>query len=69
MTTYTRKTRDEWQIMASYGHGYEVENTEDTRRDGLRSLREYRENGSGSYYLLKRRVPLDSLATTQDATP
>ena len=68
MTTYTRKTRDEWQIMASYGQGYEVENTENTRRDGLRSLREYRENGSGHYTMRVRRVPLDSLATTQDAT-
>ena len=54
-----RKTRDEWQVWGNYGYGWDCENTENTRADGLRSLREYRENGGGSYELRKRRIRLD----------
>jgi hypothetical protein len=34
----------EFVIQGSYGQGWEDENTELTRADGVRSLREYREN-------------------------
>ena len=42
--TYQRKTRDRWDIETNYGYGWEVENSEYTREDARRSLREYREN-------------------------
>ena len=41
---YQRKTRDRWDIETNYGYGWEVENSEYTRADAKRSLREYREN-------------------------
>lgn len=41
---YQRKTRDRWDIETNYGYGWEVENSEYTREDARRSLREYREN-------------------------
>lgn len=53
---YVRKTVDEWQIWTNYGYGWEHENTETTRADGLRSLREYRDNIQGAVKLIKKRV-------------
>lgn len=41
---YQRKTRDRWDIETNYGCGWEVENSEYTRTNAKRSLREYREN-------------------------
>ena len=41
---YQRKTQDRWDIETNYGYGWEVENSEYTRTDAKRSLREYREN-------------------------
>ena len=41
---YQRKTRDRWDIETNYGYGWEVENSEYTREDAKRSLREYRGN-------------------------
>ena len=41
---YQRKTRDRWDIETNYGYGWDVENSEYTRADAKRSLREYREN-------------------------
>ena len=41
---YQRKTRDRWDIETNYGYGWEVENSEHTRTDAKRSLKEYREN-------------------------
>ena len=43
---YIRKTRDEWQIHQNfgYGHGWEEVCAEDTRKEALARLREYREN-------------------------
>lgn len=44
--TYQRKTRDEWQLWIDYGygHGWEHEISEDTRKDVLQRRKEYREN-------------------------
>lgn len=39
-----------------YGHGWEDECAEETYREGRQRLREYQENGSGSYRLITRRV-------------
>jgi len=52
---YVRKTRDRWDIMTNYGYGWECENSEYTREDGRRSLKEYRENVSGAVRLEKHR--------------
>ena len=41
---YKRKTVDRWDILGNCGYGWEVENSEYTREDAKRSLKEYREN-------------------------
>ena len=57
---YQRKTRDRWDIMTNYGYGWECENSEYTREDARRSLKEYRENSFGRYdvRLEKYREPI-----------
>lgn len=59
---YQRKTRDRWDIETNYGYGWEVENSEYTREDARRSLREYRENlqayGKCDVRMVKRRESL-----------
>lgn len=63
---YQRKTRDRWDIETNYGYGWEVENSEYTREDARRSLREYRENlqdyGKCSVRMIKRRERLGETA-------
>ena len=63
---YQRKTRDRWDIETNYGYGWEVENSEYTREDARRSLREYRENlqdyGKCSVRRIKRRERLEETA-------
>ena len=44
---YKRKTVDRWDIMTNGGYGWECENSEYTREDAKRSLREYKENLAG----------------------
>lgn len=44
---YQRKTRDRWDIMTNWGNGWECENSEYTREDVKRSLKEYREAYKG----------------------
>lgn len=58
--TYTRKTKDRWDILTNYGYGWEVENSEYTREDAERSFKEYKENASGRYSvkLEKHREPI-----------
>ena len=52
---YIRKTRDKWDIETNYGYGWEVENTEYTREEAKRSLKEYRENVCAMVRCIKRR--------------
>lgn len=53
---YIRKTTDIWEVEQHYGQGWEVVNTETTRQDGRRSLKEYLENmGQYPTRLVKRR--------------
>ncbi len=56
---YQRKTRDRWDIMTNYGYGWECENSEYTRADARRSLKEYRENCGGTVRLEKHREPVE----------
>ena len=50
-----RKTVDRWDIMTNYGTGWECENSELTKEDAKRSLKEYRENIRGAVKLEKHR--------------
>lgn len=63
---YQRKTIDRWDIETNYGYGWECENSEYTREDARRSLREYRENlgsyGRCSVRLTKHREPISQEA-------
>ncbi|KAB0577203.1 hypothetical protein EI53_01224 [Fusobacterium naviforme] len=60
---YVRKTRDRWDIETNYGYGWEVENSEYTRADAKRSLKEYRENlqacGKCDVRLVKHREKIE----------
>lgn len=56
---YTRKTTDEYQLLSNYGHGWEVETTEETRKEIKQRLREYRENAPQySYKIVTKRVKI-----------
>lgn len=52
---YQRKTRDRWDIMSDYGYGKECECSEYTYKEAKQTLKEYKENGSGRYWLVKHR--------------
>jgi len=63
MANRVRKTEDEWRIMANNGYGWEEVNCENTRVDGRRSLKEYRENDkTSSYKMIKVRVKKEVVA-------
>jgi len=53
------KTKLVYVVQGNYGYGWDDENEEDNRIDARRSIKEYRDNGPGSYRLIKRRVPKD----------
>lgn len=59
---YQRKTRDEYQLWQHWGHGWEEVCAEDTRREAMARLREYRENQPGVLVkIVKRRVRIASV--------
>lgn len=47
--SYTRKTRDRWDIMTNYGYGWECECSEYTWREARQTAKEYRDNSAGRY--------------------
>jgi hypothetical protein len=55
---YTRKTTDEYDILADYGYGYEVVTTETTLKEAKQRAREYQENDTYAHdiKIKKRRV-------------
>jgi hypothetical protein len=56
---YTRKTRDEWQLWADYGQGWEHEISEDSWKEMRERLKEYRINAPQyAYKARKVRVKL-----------
>ncbi len=62
MSTYTRKTRDEFRLYVKYGsqHGYEHELTEDSVKEIRQRQKEYRENcPQYPVYFKRHRVKLD----------
>lgn len=58
--SYTRKTRDRYDIMTNYGYGWEAECSEYTWKEAKRTAREYRENACGrfSVKIEKHREPI-----------
>jgi len=54
------KTKLVYVIQGNYGYGWDDENEEDNRVDAKRSIKEYRDNGPGSYRLIRRRVPIEA---------
>ena len=50
---YTRKTTDQYQLLANYGQGWEVETTEETRKEIKERLKEYRSNAPMYQYKIK----------------
>jgi hypothetical protein len=74
MSTYIRKTEDEYEIQQYTPYGWELATTETNRKDAREQLRCYRENAreqlrcyrendpSGSYRIIKKRVPIEVTA-------
>lgn len=60
--SYTRKTRDRWDIVTNWGYGWECECSEYTLKEAKQTAREYRENSAGRYRvrLEKHREKLES---------
>lgn len=64
--TYLRKTRDTFELQANYGygHGWEVETTEETRKLAREQIKCYRENVPGiNIKIVKRRERINQGAT------
>ena len=62
--SYTRKTRDEYELQANYGygHGYECITAEDTRRAAREQLKTYRANGDYTpMRIVCKRVKLEAI--------
>ena len=58
---YKRKTKDVYVVRSDNGYGWEDVTEENTRREGLLRLKEYRENEVHCpHKLITRRVPVDS---------
>jgi len=57
---YTRKTQDEWHLLANYGgqYGYEVVTIEESRAEIKARLKEYQENDGYAigFKIVKKRV-------------
>ncbi len=54
------KTKLVYVVQGNYGYGWDDENEEDNRVDAKRSIKEYRDNGPGSYRLIRRRVKIET---------
>lgn len=54
-----RKTIDEYHIEGNYGYGWEVVTAEDTRKEALQRLKEYRENEPYFFRIIKRRIKIE----------
>lgn len=61
--SYTRKTRDEWQVVGNYGygHGYECVDALNTYTEARASLKVYKENERDvSFKIVKKRVKIEA---------
>lgn len=55
---YVRKTRDEWQLWANYGDGWDYVLSEETYKKIMARAREYRANTKAELRIEKHRVPI-----------
>lgn len=56
---YQRKTKDIYILMSNYGYGWEEETQDETRREALQTLKEYRENSTGNHYIKRKRERIE----------
>lgn len=56
---YVRKTRDEWQLWANYGDGWDYVLSEETKKNIMARAREYRTNTKAALRIEKHRVPIN----------
>lgn len=57
--SYTRKTRDRWDIMTNYGYGWECEVSEYTWPEAKQTAKEYRENTTAAVRIEKHRERIE----------
>lgn len=58
---YKRKTEDLYILMGNYGDSWDEETAEKTRKDIRQRLKEYQENTTGSFKIIKKRVKADEI--------
>ena len=56
--SYTRKTKDKYLLLANYGYGWDIVETEESLKDIRIRVREYRENTHAALKISKRRIKL-----------
>lgn len=61
--TKTRKTFDVWCIYGNYGYGWDLESVENNIQDAKMNFKLYKENGGGSYIMVKKRTTADKIKT------
>ena len=61
---YKRKTRDRWDILTNSGYGWGVECSEYSYKEAKQTLKEYRDNAYGRFYVRmeKHREPIEDKA-------
>ena len=55
---YKRKTKDEYLLLANYGYGWDIVETEESAKAIYIRAREYRENTDATLRISKRRIYL-----------
>ncbi len=53
-----RKTKDEYLLLANYGYGWDIVETEESLKEIRIRAREYRENTHAALKISKRRINL-----------
>ena len=68
MSTYTRKTVDEYEIQGDYGYGWEMVTVEETWKEARKMLLCYQCNEPRARHRIKRkRVPIEEVTPNQSA--
>ncbi len=55
IVAYTRKTKDVYVLLSNYGHVWEEELEEDTRKEAMEQLKTYRENCPQYQFAIKKK--------------
>lgn len=51
---YIRKTKDVYILLGNYGYGWDELLTEESRKEALQRLKEYRENERNAIHKIKK---------------